>query len=74
MSGLNGTEGYLGVDLTHTRANVIGAGTTVGSSPLELIITRVATNAVYSAQQVIVWAECERILKIHSGELFVSGS
>ena len=74
MSGLNGTEGYLGIDLTHTRANVVGAGTTVGSSPLELIITKVATNAVYAAQQIVVWCECERILKIHSGELFVSGS
>ncbi len=74
MCGLNGTEGYLGIDLSHTKQNVVGAGTTVGTSPLELIITRVATPAVWEAQQVIAWAECERIMRISNGELFVSGS
>jgi len=73
-TGLNGTEGYMGIDLTHTRANVVGAGTSVGTSPMQLIITKTATVANYSAQQVIVWCEAERIMRISNGELFVSGS
>ena len=73
-SGLCGTEGYLGIDLSHTRENVVGAGTTIGTSPLELIITKVATLQEWEAQQVICWGECERIMRISNGELFVSGS
>lgn len=72
--GLNGTEGFLGIDLSHTKENVVGAGTTVGTSPLELIITKVLTAVQYEAQQIIVWGECERIMRISNGELFVSGS
>jgi len=73
-SGLNGTEGYLGVDLTHTKQNVVGAGTTVGTSPLELIITKIATSTCFTQQQIIVWCEAERIMRISNGDLFVSGS
>ena len=73
-TGLCGTEGYLGIDLTHTRENVVGAGTSVGTSPLELIITKVATTSAWESQQIIVWAECERMMKVSNGELFVSGS
>jgi len=73
-SGLCGTEGYMGIDLSHTKENVVGAGSSVGTSPLELIITKVATTQEYHAQQIIVWAECERIMRISNGELFVSGS
>jgi len=73
-SGLCGTEGYLGIDLTHTRENVVGAGTSVGTSPLELIITKVATLQEWTAQQIIIWGECERMMRISNGELFVSGS
>jgi hypothetical protein len=73
-TGLNATEGYMGIDLTHTRANVVGAGTSVGTSPMQLIITKVATSTNYEAQQVIVWCEAERIMRISNGELFVSGS
>ena len=73
-TGLCGTEGYLGVDLTHTRENVVGAGTSVGTSPLELIITKVATTSQWEAQQIIIWGECERMMRISNGELFVSGS
>jgi len=73
-SGLCGTEGYLGVDLTHTRENIVGAGTSVGTSPLELVITKVATLQEWSAQQIIIWAETERLLRISNGEMFISGS
>ena len=73
-SGLCGTEGYLGVDLSHTKENIIGAGTSVGTSPLELIITKVATLQEWEAQQIVIWAECERIMRISSGDLFVSGT
>jgi hypothetical protein len=73
-TGLCGTEGYMGIDLSHSKENIVGAGTSVGTSPLELIITKVATTQDYDAQQIIVWAECERIMRISNGELFVSGS
>ena len=73
-TGLCGSEGYLGIDLTHTRENVVGAGTSVGTSPLELIITKVATTSEWEAQQIIIWGECERMMRISNGELFVSGS
>lgn len=73
-TGLCGTEGYLGVDLSHTRENVVGAGTSVGTSPLELIITKVATTSQWESQQIIIWCETERMMRLSNGELFVSGS
>ena len=52
----------------------MGAGTSVGTSPLELVITKVATLEEWSAQQIVIWAETERMMRISNGELFVSGS
>jgi len=74
MSGLCGTDSYMGINLAHTDLNSIGAGTTVGTSPLQLEITRNLTNAVYSPLHIMVWAEAERIMRISNGDIFVSGS
>jgi hypothetical protein len=74
MSGLDGTDSYMGIDLTHTREHVVNAGTTIGTSPLQLEIVRSLTPAVFAAQQVIVWIEAERIMRISNGDIFVSGS
>jgi hypothetical protein len=74
MSGLCGTDSYMGINLSHTDKNIIGAGTTCGTSPMQLEITRNLTNAVYSPLHIMVWAEAERIMRISNGDIFVSGS
>ena len=71
--GLSGQLGYMGVNMSRTYDNVLGAGTSVGKAPVEIIYNRQRTNEEYGQVRVLVWAECERIMMIRNGTIYVSG-
>ena len=74
MNGVNGTEQYLGINLSHTPENVANAGLTIGRTPISLQIERTLTPQLWEAQQLVVWAECERQMTLRNDTIFVSGS
>ena len=74
QSCLQGSVQYMGVNLSRTHDNILGAGTAVGKSPLEVRITLQQTAEVNRARRLMIWAECERVMIIKGGQIMVSGS
>ena len=71
---LIGEAHYYGVNLSKTHQNVLNAGTSIGRQPVELIFgdTKVAEDL--AGRQLLIWANCERMLSIVKGKINVSGS
>jgi hypothetical protein len=64
----------MGVNLSRTHDNVLGAGTAIGKSPVEVRLTLQQTQQVARARRLMIWAECERVMIIKGGQIMVSGS
>lgn len=73
-SCLQGSLQYMGVNLSRTHDNVLGAGTAVGKSPVEVRLTLQQTAQENRARRLMIWAECERMMVIKGGQIMVSGS
>ncbi len=73
-NNLQGSCQYLGCNLSRTHANVLGAGTSIGKSPVELRLTTQHTQENYGAKRILIWAEAERMMVIKGGQIMVSGS
>jgi len=73
-SCLQGSVQYMGVNLSRTHDNILGAGTAVGKSPVEVRLTTQQTQQVARARRLMIWAECERVMIIKNGRIMVSGS
>ncbi len=73
-SCLQGSLAYYGVNLSRTHDNVLGAGTAIGKSPVEVRLTLQQTAEVLRARRLMIWAECERVMVIKNGQIMVSGS
>jgi hypothetical protein len=73
-SCLQGSLQYMGVNLSRTHDNVLGAGTAIGKSPVEVRLTTFQTQQVARARRLMIWAECERVMIIKGGQIMVSGS
>lgn len=71
---LSGSLGYMGVNLSRTYDNVLGAGTSIGKAPVELEITYTRTPQNFKQLRVLTWCENERIMMIKNGTIYVSGS
>ena len=72
---LSGSLGYMGVNLSRTYDNVLGAGTSIGKSPVEINLKYTLTPQ--NGQQntrVLTWSECERVMMVKNGTIYVSGS
>jgi hypothetical protein len=81
LSGLNiytegmcGSAGFMGVNLSRTYDNVLGAGTSIGKAPVEIDLTYTYTLKKYRQRRVVVFAEVERMMMIKNGTIYVSGS
>ena len=72
---LSGALGYLGVNLSRTYDNVLGAGTSIGKSPVEINLKYTLTpqNGQRNTR-VLTWSECERVMMVKNGTIYVSGS
>lgn len=71
---LNWSLNYLGVNLSKDAGmNYVGNGTQIGRQPVIVTLnrTRVPTDA--AQLRVLIWAECERMMLIKSGNIFMSG-
>jgi len=73
MNELRAMYNFMGVPLQLTRANVAGAGLSIGLAPLELIMNRVRTNENFGALYLYVFAEVERAFSLKNGIVFLSG-
>lgn len=73
-SCIQGSLQYMGVNLSRTHDNVLGAGTAIGKSPVEVRLTTQQTQQVSRARRLLIWAECERVMVIKGGQIMVSGS
>jgi len=73
-SCLQGSLAYYGVNLSRTHQNVLGAGTSIGKSPVEVRLTLQQTQQVSEARRLLIWAEVERVMVIKGGQIIVSGS
>jgi len=76
---------YLGVNLTkNSNANYAGNGIQIGRQPVQIQVTkeRGGTNDVsggvgayiWKSYRMICFAECERLMTIRAGNIFISGS
>jgi len=74
QSCLQGSVQYMGVDLSRTHDNILGAGTAIGKSPLEVRLTLQQTPQAFRSRRLMIWAECERVMIIKGGQIMVSGS
>jgi hypothetical protein len=73
-ANLNARLGYMGINLSRTYDNVIGAGMAIGKSPVEVEIGYQRTKENDEQLRVLVWTENERVMLIRNGTIFVSGS
>jgi len=71
---LIGQSHYYGVSLAKTHQNVLNAGTSIGRQPVELVFGDTKTAADLTGRQLLIWANCERLLSIVKGKISVSGS
>lgn len=74
QNGFCGSAGYMGVNLSRTYDNVLGAGTSIGKAPVEIDLTYTYTTKKYKQFRVVVFAEVERMMMIKNGTIYVSGS
>ena len=73
-SCLQGSLAYYGVNLSRTHQNILGAGTSIGKSPVEIRLTLQQSQQVSRARRLLAWAEVERVMVIRGGQIIVSGS
>ena len=71
---LTGEAHYYGVNLSKTHQNVLNAGTSIGRQPVELVFGDTKVAADLAGRQLLIWANCERLLSIVKGKISVSGS
>lgn len=71
---LCGSLGYMGVNLSRTYENVLGAGTSVGKAPVEIELNYTRTAENFKQLRFLIWCENERIMMIKNGTIYVSGS
>ena len=57
-----------------THQNVLNAGTSIGRQPVELVFGDTKVAADLAGRQLLIWANCERMLSIVKGKISVSGS
>ncbi len=74
VEGLCGSAAFMGVNLSRTYDNVLGAGTSVGKAPVEVDLTYTYTPDKFAQRRVLVFAEVERMMMIKNGTIYVSGS
>ena len=74
VEGMCGSAGYLGVNLSRTYDNVLGAGTSIGKAPVEIDLTYTFTPKKFKQRRICVFAEVERMMMIKNGTIYVSGS
>ncbi len=81
LSGFNaydeampGSAGYMGVNLSRTYDNVLGAGTSIGKAPVEIDLTYTYTPRKFKQRRIVIFAEVERMMMIKNGTIYVSGS
>jgi len=73
-SELNFSLNYLGVNLSkNANENYVGNGIQVGRQPVIVSLTRDRVATELSQLRVLYWAECERMMMIKSGNIFMSG-
>ena len=65
---------YLGINLSKNAGeNYVGNGIQVGRQPVIVTLTRDRVPTEQSQLRVLYWAECERMMMIKSGNIFMSG-
>lgn len=69
-----GSAAFMGVNLSRTYDNVLGAGTSIGKSPVNIDLTYTYTPQKFAQRRVCVYAEVERMMMIKNGTIYVSGS
>ena len=73
-SELNFSLNYLGINLAkNATENYAGNGIQVGRQPVVINLTRDRVPTENSQLRVLYWAECERMMLIKSGNIFMSG-
>jgi len=71
---MTGSAGFMGVNLSRTYDNVLGAGTSVGKAPVEVELTYDYCPQDFKQRRVLMWVEAERMMMIKNGTIYVSGS
>ena len=73
-SELNFSLNYLGINLSKNAGeNYVGNGIQVGRQPVIVTLTRDRVPTEQGQLRVLYWAECERMMMIISGNIFMSG-
>tara|TARA_R110000744_G_scaffold101612_2_gene195866 strand:+ start:1431 stop:2984 length:1554 start_codon:yes stop_codon:yes gene_type:complete len=71
---LNFSLNYLGINLSKNAGeNYVGNGIQVGRQPVIVTLTRDRVPTEQDQLRVLYWAECERMMMIKSGNIFMSG-
>mgnify|MGYP003113351942 CR=1 FL=1 len=71
---LNFSLNYLGVNLAKDATmNYVGNGIQVGRQPVIVTLSRDRVPTEQSQLRILYWAECERMMMIKSGNIFMSG-
>tara|TARA_R110000824_G_scaffold204549_4_gene389323 strand:+ start:1641 stop:3167 length:1527 start_codon:yes stop_codon:yes gene_type:complete len=65
---------YMGVNLARTYDNVLGAGTNISKSPVEVELNYTRTEQNWRQLRMLLWCENERLMMIKNGTIYVSGS
>ncbi len=74
-ANITANKGYLGINLSSTYENVLGAGTVVNQgNPVVLNLSQQGQTGGIAAKDILLWAICERQLAIKGGKVAVSGS
>ncbi len=73
-STFSGALSYYGVNLARTYDNVLGAGTNISKSPVEVELNYTRTSENWRQLRFLLWCENERIMMIKNGTIYVSGS
>tara|TARA_R110000737_G_scaffold287262_1_gene293786 strand:- start:75 stop:1607 length:1533 start_codon:yes stop_codon:yes gene_type:complete len=71
---LSNTLAYMGVNLARTYDNVLGAGTNISKSPVEVELNYTRTKQNWRQLRMLLWCENERLMMIKNGTIYVSGS
>ena len=73
-SELNFSLNYLGVNLAKNAGeNYVGNGLQIGRQPVVVTLTRDRVPTEQSQLRLLYWAECERMMMIKNGNIFMSG-
>ena len=73
-SEFNFALNYLGINLAKDATeNYVGNGIQIGRQPVIVTLTRDRVPTEQNQLRVLYWAECERMMMIKSGNIFMSG-